>query len=149
LKINTKSILYGTLVLTIANFIVRLMGFAYRVVLSRVIGPQGMGLVQLVSPVFHIAITLTVAGLPVAVSRLVSEKKAKGDVKAVQRTLQLALLLAASISIIIVTAALLNLDFLTDKIIKDSRTKAALFILLPSIIFHKPGSNPKRLFLWN
>ncbi len=146
MKINTKSILYGTLVLTIANFIVRLMGFAYRVVLSRVIGPQGMGLVQLVSPVFHIAITLTVAGLPVAVSRLVSEKKAKGDMQGVQRTMYVALLLVASISITIIIMALLNLDFLASTIIKDSRTKAALFILFPSIIFIGLGATIKGFF---
>ena len=46
--------LYGTMILSTANLIVRLLGFAYRVFLSRMIGPQGMGLVQLVFPVFKL-----------------------------------------------------------------------------------------------
>ena len=79
MKINAQSMLYRTMVLSIANFIVRMLGFAYRVFLSRMIGPQGMGLVQLVNPVFHIAITLTASGIPIAVSRLIAEKNIKQD----------------------------------------------------------------------
>ena len=75
MKINTKSMLYGTIILSMANFIVRLLGFVYRVFLSRTIGSQGMGLVQLVYPVFYIGIALTTTGIPIAVSRLISEKR--------------------------------------------------------------------------
>jgi stage V sporulation protein B len=146
LKINTKSLLYGTLVLAAANFIVRLLGFVYRVILSRMIGPQGMGLVQLVFPVFHIAITLTVAGLPIAVSRLVSEKKAKGDIHGVRRTMFVTLLLAAGISIAITFITLFNLDFIAENIIKDSRTKAALFVLFPCITLIGLGATLKGFF---
>jgi stage V sporulation protein B len=146
LKINTKSLLYGTMVLAIANFIVRMLGFVYRVILSRIIGPQGMGLVQLVFPVFHIAITLTVAGLPIAVSRLVSEKKAKGDLRGVRQTMFVTLLLAAGISLAITLTALFNLDFIAENIIKDARTKAALFVLFPCITLIGLGAVIKGFF---
>lgn len=52
MKINTKSLIYGTAVMTLANLTIRILGFVYRVVLSRIIGPQGLGLIQLVYPVF-------------------------------------------------------------------------------------------------
>lgn len=134
------------MVLSIANFIVRMLGFVYRVILSRMIGPQGMGLVQLVYPVFHIAITFSVAGLPIAVSRLVAEKKAKGDIQGVRRTMFVTLTLAAGISLVITAVALFNLDFIAENIIKDSRTKAALFILFPCITLIGLGATLKGFF---
>ena len=126
MKINTRSLLYGTMVLSLANFIVRLLGFAYRVFLSRMIGPQGMGLVQLVLPVFQIAITLTVSGIPIAVSRLVSEKNVKHDILGIRRTMTVSLSLVAIISTTLTFIGLLNLDFISQLVIKDERTKGAL-----------------------
>jgi stage V sporulation protein B len=146
LKINTKSLLYGTLVLTVANFVVRLLGFVYRVILSRLIGPQGMGLMQLIFPVFHIAVTLTTAGLPTAVSRLVSEKKAKGDLRGIRRTVAVTLMLVAGISFVITLVALFNLDYIAENIIGDGRTRGALFVLFPCIMIIGLGASLKGFF---
>lgn len=146
MKINTRSLLYGTMVLSLANFIVRLLGFAYRVFLSRMIGPQGMGLVQLVLPVFQIAITLTVSGIPIAVSRLVSEKNVKHDILGIRRTMTVSLSLVAIISTTLTFIGLLNLDFISQLVIKDERTKGALFILFPCVIFIGLGAVLKGFF---
>ena len=47
---DRNTILHGTFILTISSIIVRFMGFIYRIFLSRAIGPEGMGLIQLVMP---------------------------------------------------------------------------------------------------
>jgi len=146
LKINTRSLLYGTMILSIANFIVRILGFIYRVFLSRTIGPQGMGLVQLVYPIFFIAIAITTTGIPIAVSRLVSEKMVRHDFHGTRCTMRVAIALVFTISITITLIALLNLDFITKVIIKDERTKGALFILLPCIIIIGLGATIKGFF---
>jgi stage V sporulation protein B len=146
LKINRKSLLYGTLVLTIANFIVRLLGFVYRIVLSRLMGPQGMGLMQLVFPVFQIAITLTTAGLPTAISRLVSAKNARGDIRGIRHVVKTTLLLVTGVSIVITIAALCNLDGIAKNIIGDERARSALFVLFPCITVIGLGSSLKGFF---
>ncbi|HHT64452.1 MAG: putative polysaccharide biosynthesis protein [Caldicoprobacterales bacterium] len=146
MKINTRSMLYGTMILSTANLIVRLLGFAYRVFLSRMIGPQGMGLVQLVFPVFQIAITLIAAGIPAAVSRLISEKNARQDILGMRRTMTAAITMAVILSTTLALLALLNLDFITRVIIKDQRTKGALFILFPNLIFIGLGAALKGFF---
>lgn len=146
MKINTRSMLYGTMILSTANLIVRLLGFAYRVFLSRMIGPQGMGLVQLVFPVFQIAITLIAAGIPAAVSRLISEKNVKRDIYGMQRTMAVAITMVTIISTTLTLLALLNLDFIIRVIIKDERTKGALFILFPNVIFIGIGATLKGFF---
>jgi len=146
LKINRKSLLYGTLILTIANLIVRLLGFVYRIILSRLMGPQGMGLMQLVFPVYHIAITLTTAGLPIAISRLVSAKKARGDIQGIRRVVKTTLMLVTGISVVITIAALCNLDGIAEKIIGDERAKKALFVLFPCITIVGLGASLKGFF---
>lgn len=135
MKINTKSLIYGTAVMTLANLTIRILGFVYRVVLSRIIGPQGLGLIQLVYPVFFIAVAFTGSGLPLAVSRLVSEKKAKADHDGARYTISLSLILVAIISIFIIAIVLLNIDFIIQKIIGDNRVKGSLIVILPSLLF--------------
>lgn len=134
------------MVMTGANFIVRLLGFVYRVLLSRIIGPQGMGLIQLVFPAYLIAITITTSGLPVAVSRLVSEKQAKGDLSGSRQVLRLALLLVAGISLILSILTMMNLDFIAERVLKDPRTRGALFVFFPSILIVGLGAVLKGYF---
>ncbi|HHY82602.1 MAG TPA: stage V sporulation protein B [Clostridiales bacterium] len=146
MKINKKSLLYGTMILSAANLIVRLLGFGYRVFLSRMIGPQGMGIVQLVFPVFQIAVTLTAAGIPVAVSRMVAENRAKNNVRGMHKTVATAVTLVIAVSLTLALTALLNLDFIAQVIIKDERTKGALFIIFPCVTIIGLGASLKGYF---
>jgi stage V sporulation protein B len=57
LKINTRSLLYGTFILASANVLVRAMGFIYQIIVSRLLGPEGMGIYQLVFPPYSIALS--------------------------------------------------------------------------------------------
>lgn len=118
-----------------ANFTIRIIGFLYRVILSRVVGPEGMGLIQLVYPVFFTAVAFVASGLPVAVSRLVAEKKARADSEGIRHTVSISLLMAAIISLAIITITLLNIDWITNKIIGNRSVKGALITILPSLLF--------------
>lgn len=60
-------------VLTLANTIVRVMGFGMRVLFSRMLGSEIMGIMELGSSVHMMAITPATAGLPLAVSRLTAK----------------------------------------------------------------------------
>ena len=48
-----NTIMQGTFILTLSNILLRLLGFAYRVLLSRSIGSEGLGVLQLVMPVLY------------------------------------------------------------------------------------------------
>lgn len=62
----------GTVLLTAAGFITRIIGFFYRIYLSRLFGEEGMGIYQLLSPVLALSFALTGAGFQTAVSRFVA-----------------------------------------------------------------------------
>lgn len=69
---NKNSILKGTLILTIAGLITRILGFLYRIYLSNMIGAKNMGIYQLVFPVYGICFTLYASGIQTAISKLVA-----------------------------------------------------------------------------
>lgn len=63
----------STVILLIGGFVSKLMAMVIRIVLSRKIGTEGLGLYMMVLPTFGLFITLSNLGLPLAVSKLVSE----------------------------------------------------------------------------
>ena len=71
-------ILRGTLLLTIAGVISRIMGFFYRIFLANTIGAEGMGIYQLIFPVYSVCFSLCASGIETAISKLTAEKFAVG-----------------------------------------------------------------------
>ena len=54
MKLDRTSMLYGTLLLTGTGIAGQFLGFVYRILLSRLIGAEVMGLYQLIMPVFSV-----------------------------------------------------------------------------------------------
>lgn len=71
--------LRGTIILLIAGFLTRVLGFINRIVIARFIGEEGVGLYMMAFPTLILVITITQLGLPVAISKNVAEAEAKGD----------------------------------------------------------------------
>ncbi len=61
-----RTILKGTLILTLTGFATRFMGFFYRIFLSHTFGEEGVGLYQLIFPVYALCFSLTSAGIETA-----------------------------------------------------------------------------------
>ncbi|PAB59196.1 stage V sporulation protein B [Anaeromicrobium sediminis] len=129
-----NSFLYGTLLLVVVNFIVRFLGFFYKVVLSRMIGAEGVGLFHLVFPVLMICITFTTAGLPVAVSKLVAHHMSLGNKKSSYRVLALATITGVIISTFFAFLLFKNARFISDKLLKSPDSYYSLLGICPSIV---------------
>lgn len=76
---KSKSIIGGMTVLGIAGIICKLVGVLFSIPLTYVIGAQGQGIYNAVFPTYNLLLTISSAGLPVAVSRMVSSALAKDD----------------------------------------------------------------------
>lgn len=68
-----RKFLLNALVLAGTSLILRTANIAYRVYITGKIGAQGMGLYQLISSVFLLAVTVCTSGISLAVTRLVAE----------------------------------------------------------------------------
>lgn len=68
----------GTIILTTAGVITRVIGFLYRIFLANLLGDTKLGLYQMIFPIYGICFTLYASGLQTAVSQLVADPNLKG-----------------------------------------------------------------------
>ena len=88
---QAKSVAKGISVLAVAGIINKLIGVLYSIPLARILGDTGLGLFQTVFPTYNLLLTVSSAGLPVAVSRLVAHYLARQDPLNARRTFRVAL----------------------------------------------------------
>ena len=69
-----QSLLLGTTILLISNILVKGLGFAYRVFLVRLLGAEGMGLIEMVGPLYSFLLVLGGFGIPLAISQKTAEE---------------------------------------------------------------------------
>ena len=65
-------------VVTIFSALEHFLGFLYRIILSRTLGPEGLGVYQIAISVFAVFLTVCSSGLPVTLSRVISKHRARG-----------------------------------------------------------------------
>ncbi len=133
-RFNQRSMIYGTLVLTGTSIFSQLVGFVYRIFLSRLIGAEIMGLYQLVMPVFSLLLSLTAVGLTTAVSNLSSEYHAHGDTAAVRQVLRRCLAAFFLLLTPVAAVVLAGCDPISVYFLGDARTQLGLVLLLPCVL---------------
>lgn len=65
----------STLILIIGGFITKILGMVIKIVMTRLLGTKGIGIYMILSPTFMLLVAIAQLGLPVAISKLVSEDK--------------------------------------------------------------------------
>ena len=127
-------LIFGTMILTATGLITRVIGFFYRIYLSRLFGEEGMGIYQLLSPALSLSFSLTAAGYQTAISKYVAADSAKhpsGNLKPLLAGISITLPLS------LVTNAILffSADPIGIFLLKDHRTVPMLRILSFSVPF--------------
>ncbi|MEG0857130.1 MAG: polysaccharide biosynthesis protein [Terrisporobacter sp.] len=77
---NKQSLIKGSLILGIAGIIARFLGLFFRWPLIMLIGDEGVGYYQMSYPLYMFFIAIA-SGIPVAMSKIISEKNATGDIE--------------------------------------------------------------------
>lgn len=96
---NKKTFVEGAFVLGIAGVIIKLMGFAFRIPLGNMIGDTGMGYYQAAYPIYVFLLLIAIAGIPIAISKMVSERIAVGNYHEAYRVFRISFLLLFGIGI--------------------------------------------------
>jgi len=86
-----QSFIKGAAILGAAGALVKILGAIYRIPLSNIIMDEGIGYYQTAYPFYILLLTLSTAGIPVAIAKLVSEKRALGDYRNAHKVFQVAL----------------------------------------------------------
>ncbi|MBO5327655.1 MAG: polysaccharide biosynthesis protein [Clostridia bacterium] len=78
-KIKSKqSFIVGAFIISLGGFISKLLGAVYRIPLTNILGGKGMGIYQMVYPLYCILLTVSASGIPTGIARLISSGKAFG-----------------------------------------------------------------------
>lgn len=126
---SKKRFIWGTLVLTCTGLLSRLMGFFYRIFLSRSIGAQGLGIYQLAVPVQGIVMALTASGIQSAISRLCASCIAVGKEKKSREFLVLGTAVSFILSALVSYLLYKNAAFFSIEILKEERTLPLIQLL--------------------
>lgn len=133
-------IVRSALILTAANIITRLLGFLYRIFMSKSIGAEGMGLYQLISPVYMLVWAFSSAGLSTAVSKLTAEQKGCGRAENMYPIVKCACLLSVVLSVIASAVVYFFSPYICERFLGDVRTVLSLRILCICFPFMAAGS---------
>ncbi|HWP97268.1 MAG TPA: oligosaccharide flippase family protein [Syntrophomonadaceae bacterium] len=132
---KVKVIFINLLMLTVTSLILRTVNISFQVYLSNRLGPQGMGLFQLITSIYFLAIIFSISGIKFATTRLVAEEmgtgKPAGAIKAVQNCLAYGAIFSIT-SMIIVN---LNSEYIGTCWLNDTRTILSLRIFAFSLPF--------------
>lgn len=104
IKRKDQSFMQGTVILTASLLLVKVMGILFRIFVTGMIGPTGATYFTVAYEIYNPLFALATAGLPIAISRMVSESVAKGryrDVKKIKKVSIPLFLLTGTIGLIL------------------------------------------------
>ena len=123
--------LRGAMILTMAGLMVKVIGSVNRILLSRLLGGEGIGLYQMAYPVYLLLLAISSAGIPIAISIIVSGYLAKDDYRSVRRVFSVSLRLMACVGAVLALLLFIAANYLVDSdIIRDGRAYYALLSLI-------------------
>lgn len=120
-------------ILAVASIIVRLIGMIYRIPLTAIVGDEGMGLYSCAFEVYNIALLLSSYSLPLAVSKLVAARLAKGQRRNASRVFKCALGFGICAGLLICLIVYFGAPFISNVIMKSPMSIYALRVLAPCL----------------
>ena len=123
-----NSLISGTILLTLSGLLSRIIGFFYRISLSRHFGEEGMGIYQLIAPLLGLTYALCISGIQSAISKKIAEKASK-------KVLYIGLALSLCLSMLCTLLLFGNASFIARVIFFEERLIPLIKVLALSLPF--------------
>jgi len=131
-----RNFLRGTLILTVAGIVVKVIGSLNWIILSRVMGGEGIGLYQMAVPIYVLALSVSSAGIPTAISIITAEKLAFYDYRGANRVFHTSLAVLTVSGLLFSLLMFFGAEWLIEyRFIRDPRAYYSLVALAPAIFF--------------
>ena len=126
--------LRGAMALTAAGIVVKLLGGVNRILLSRILGGEGIGLYQIAYPVYVLGLSIAGAGVPIALSVMVAEKIAQGDSGGARRIFRIILIFMTVVAVFFGAGLFLGAEgLIAFGLVRDVRAYFPLVVLAPAL----------------
>lgn len=134
IKLSKQSLLMGTAVLVAAGLLNRILGFIYQILIIDLIGAKGIGLYNMVFPVYILAIVIASAGIPLAVSKFVAAEVGRNNLPGARRILRVSMLFLIGTGIFSTLLLYWFAPYLKKNIFPNPESYIVFRALLPGIL---------------
>lgn len=125
----------NSFLLTLSNITTGILGFIFSIILSRQLGPEGMGLYGLIMPLYNLFICIICGGVITAISKLSATFYDNRDYYNLRKTIRTTFVFNILWAILIASLVFIFAPKMALYFIKDSRTTLALKIITPAMVF--------------
>ena len=129
-----QSFLQGAAILTLSTLLVKVIGAIYKIPLNRIMGTEGFGHFNVAYSIYNVLLMLSTTGLPIAVSRMISQANTLGNTRQVQRIYKSSLRLFLTIGIIC-SGAMLIFSKQLAAWMEDPDAVYSIAALAPAVLF--------------
>ena len=133
-KNSTKLFFSGVLVLTITNLLVKFIGLMFKIPMHGIIGDEGMGYYNSAYTFYTYLYMVSTAGLPTAISIMISDSRANRQIKQVKRIFHISLLLFIVIGIISTMIMFFGAGLMSTAI-GAAPTRYSIMAIAPTLLF--------------
>ncbi len=133
-SVKKQNVLNGAMVLVVATALVKIIGAVYKIPLTSIIGSLGRGYFASAYNIYTPVYAISMAGLPVAVSAIVSKNAALGKYRDVKQVLRLTFPLFLGLGVVGTGALLLAAKPYVDSV-GSPLAIYSVFAIAPSILF--------------
>lgn len=130
---SKQTFMQGAIILMLAGFVTKILGFVNKIVMARILGPEGIGLYMMAVPILILVITLTRLGLPVAISKLVAQAVAEGNQHKIKKIMVVSLAITAILSIVFTIGTLFGAKLISSIFLTDARAYYPLVAITPIV----------------
>ena len=132
MKIKKNSVFYSAMLLSFSGMLLQLLGFIYRIMISRLTGADGMAIYQLIWPVYGMISSISITGICAAMTRITAERQTLGiggnyKLMRVCRILFLTAFFAVSVPVA------LGSKWIASGVLGVADTRLSLLILIPCL----------------
>ncbi len=125
--------IYGAVILLVANFLNRFLGFFYQYLIMNYIGGEAFGLFNMVFPMYMMALVFTTAGIPLALSKMIAEAVSINNFNRARSIFRTALLFLFCSGAIISLLMYFASPFFAERLFPDPRVLSIFQICTPAI----------------
>ena len=133
-KPKKQSFLQGVAVLTAATIIVKLLGFIYKVPLQNILQERGFGYFNTAYDVYNVLLMISTTGLPVAVSRMISQAQALENYAQIRKVYSTSMKVFLTIGVVGTLIMLVFSRQLSVMVTTNENSWAAIAALSPCVL---------------
>lgn len=133
-NVKKQNFLTGAAILSLSTIVVKVIGMLYKLPLNQIIDSQGFAYFNKAYAIYTVLLVISTTGLPVALSRMVSEAQARGNGKQMQRIFRTALYVYLAIGFLGTGIMMLFPHWLASDVMSMPNAWYSIFALGPAVL---------------